>query len=579
MVMTAASQNSVAQSIPASRVRKGLEQDFNSLDAQREACEAFVVSQKREGWLLSPEMYDDGGFSGGTLERPAFQRLLSDISAGKVDVVVVYKVDRLTRSLSDFAKIVEIFDKNAVSFVSVTQQFNTTSSMGRLTLNILLSFAQFEREVTGERIRDKIAASKKKGMWMGGMPPLGYDVQDRKLIVNAEEAETVRHIFRRYLELKSVRLLKADLDAHGIVSKARKASDGHAYGSKPLARGALYLMLQNRIYRGETVHKDKSYPGEHDAIVDERLWNEVQVILRTNRIERADGSTDNRPSMLAGLLFDAQGERMSPSHASKRGTRYRYYVSRSLIDGTAKTAAGGQRIPAVALETLISRNVRGWLADPRKLHHLVEGEVPNAVRQKRLIDRASQFATAWNDLSADDMYIFIRAIVVRIQVHAERIEVALDRTRLLRWLDGKQQDEVRSMGGDQSQSEPDAVVLSIPARLRRAGKEMRLIVDDGSEPPTPDPALIRLLIRAHGIRDQLLQDRSLTLEEIAKSHGFVPSYATRLFRLTLLAPDIIAALIGGQQPPGLTARRLMDDTRLPLDWNEQRHALGFARSL
>ena len=205
---------------------EGLEQDFNSLDAQREACEAFVVSQKREGWVLLPEMYDDGGFSGGTLERPAFQRLLADVSAGKIDVVVVYKVDRLTRSLSDFAKIVEVFDKNGVSFVSVTQQFNTTTSMGRLTLNILLSFAQFEREVTGERIRDKIAASKKKGMWMGGQPPLGYDVKDRKLVVNEHEAETVRHIFRRYLELKSVRLLKADLDAQGIVSKARTASDG-----------------------------------------------------------------------------------------------------------------------------------------------------------------------------------------------------------------------------------------------------------------------------------------------------------------------------------------------------------------
>jgi DNA invertase Pin-like site-specific DNA recombinase len=558
---------------------EGLEQDFNSLDAQREACEAFVASQKREGWVLLPEMYDDGGFSGGTLERPAFQRLLADVSAGKVDVVVVYKVDRLTRSLSDFAKIVEVFDKNGVSFVSVTQQFNTTSSMGRLTLNILLSFAQFEREVTGERIRDKIAASKKKGMWMGGQPPLGYDVKDRKLVVNTQEAETVRQIFRRYLELKSVRLLKADLDAHGIVSKARMASDGSAYGSKPLARGALYLMLQNRIYRGETVHKDKSYPGEHDAIVDERLWNEVQVILRTNRIERADGRADNRPSMLAGLLFDAQGERMSPSHANKRGTRYRYYISRSLIDGTAKTSIGGQRIPAVALEALIVRNVRQWFADPGKIHQFLGGEVSDAIRQKRLIDRANKFAATWNDLSADDVHVFIRAVTARVQVHAERIEVALERGRLLRWLDGKRQDDDRSTGRDRSASESDSVVISIPVRLRRAGKEMRLVVDDGSEQPHPDPALIRLVIRAHGIRDQLLHDRSLMLEEIAKSHGFVPSYATRLFRLTLLAPDIVAAVLGGRQPPELTARKLMDDTRLPLDWNEQRRTLGFVQPL
>ena len=262
---------------------EGLEQNFNSLDAQREACEAYIASQKHEGWTILPEIYDDGGFSGGTIERPAFRRLLVDVGEGKIDVVVVYKVDRLTRSLSDFAKIVEIFDKRNVSFVSVTQQFNTTTSMGRLTLNILLSFAQFEREVTGERIRDKIAASKKKGMWMGSLPSLGYDVKDRRLVINEAEAKTVRHIFQRYTELKSVRLLKADLDARGIVSKPRNASDGTRYGEKPLARGALYLMLQNRIYSGDTVHKDMSYPGEHEAIVDEALWSEVQAILTERR--------------------------------------------------------------------------------------------------------------------------------------------------------------------------------------------------------------------------------------------------------------------------------------------------------
>ena len=289
-------------------------------------------------------------------------------------------------------------------------------------------------------------------------------------------------------------------------------------------------------------------------------------------------ATDNRPSLLTGILFDAQGERMSPTHATKRGTRYRYYVSRSLIDGTANTSAGGQRIPAVALEALITRSTRDWLADPGKIHQVIGNEVPDAITQKRLIDRAIKFAAAWNDLPAHDVHAFIRTVTVRVQVHAERIEVALDRARLLRWLDGKQQDEDRSTGRDPSESEPDPVVISIPVRLRRAGKEMRLVVDDGSEQPLPDPALIRLVIRAHGIRDQLLHDRSLTLDEIAKSHGFVPSYATRLFRLTLLAPDIVAALLGGRQPPELTARKLMDDTRLPLDWNEQRRALGFVQS-
>ena len=252
---------------------EGLEQQFNSLDAQREACEAYVVSQKHEGWSALPTLYDDAAYSGGTMDRPALQKLLADIRARKVDVIVVYKVDRLTRSLADFAKIVEVFDAHNVSFVSVTQAFNTTTSMGRLTLNVLLSFAQFEREVTGERIRDKIAASKKKGMWMGGLPSLGYDVKERKLIVNEAEASTVRHVFRRYVELGSVRALKAELDVAGVVSKLRFASDGSVYGGKSLSIGALYLMLQNRIYRGEIVHKGVAYPGEQAAIIEEDLWS------------------------------------------------------------------------------------------------------------------------------------------------------------------------------------------------------------------------------------------------------------------------------------------------------------------
>ena len=252
---------------------EGLEQAFNSLDAQREACAAFVLSQKHEGWVVLPALYDDGGFSGGTIDRPALQRLLGDIREGKVDVVVVYKIDRLTRSLFDFAKIVEAFDARGVSFVSITQQFNTTTSMGRLTLNVLLSFAQFEREVAGERIRDKIAASKKKGMWMGGLPSLGYDVQNRKLVVNEEEARIVVHIFRRYVELRSVRALQTELDAAGIRSKRRILADGNPFGGQKLSRGALYLMLQNRIYRGEITHKGNAYPGEHQPIVDKVLWD------------------------------------------------------------------------------------------------------------------------------------------------------------------------------------------------------------------------------------------------------------------------------------------------------------------
>src|SRR6202030_3364328 len=336
---------------------EGLEQAFNSLDAEREACAAFILSQKHEGWTVLPTLYDDGGFSGGTMERPALKRLIADIEAGQIDVVVVYKVDRLTRALSDFAKLVEVFDRRGVSFVSVTQQFNTTTSMGRLTLNVLLSFAQFEREVTGERIRDKIAASKKKGMWMGGMPPLGYRANDHKLIVVQSEAATVRHISRRYAALGSVRLLQQELEAHRIRSKRWTSTAGRRWGGKPIVRGALYRMLQNRIYRGEIVHKDQHYPGEHMPIVDEALWDEAQVKLAANAVEHHNGEKMKNASLLAGLLFDRQGHRITPPHAIKNGARYRYYVSRPLISESRADTPDGLRPPPGDIEQLVPTRI------------------------------------------------------------------------------------------------------------------------------------------------------------------------------------------------------------------------------
>ena len=380
---------------------EGLEQAFNSLDAQREACAAFILSQKHEGWTVLPTLYDDGGFSGGTMDRPALQRLLDDIRAGKVDVVVVYKIDRLTRSLFDFAKIVEAFDARGVSFVSITQQFNTTTSMGRLTLNVLLSFAQFEREVAGERIRDKIAASKKKGMWMGGLPSLGYDVQNRKLVVNEEEVLTVLHIFRRYVQLRSVRALQAELDAAGIRSKQRILANGTPYGGQKLSRGALYLMLQNRIYRGEITHKGNAYPGEHPALVDKVLWDQVQAILAENRVNREVGSYAKQPSLLAGLAFDETGERLTPSHAVKKGTRYRYYVSRSLIIGTAKDRSKGRRIPAANLESLVITRLRTFLSDQGAILNAIRDEHADGAGQNRLIGRGRQIAEELGTFAPD----------------------------------------------------------------------------------------------------------------------------------------------------------------------------------
>ena len=296
--------------------------------------------------------------------------------------------------------------------------------MGRLTLNILLSFAQFEREVTGERIRDKIAASKKKGMWMAGLPSLGYDIKDRRLVINEAEANMVRHIFRRYTELKSVRLLKEELDALGIVSKPRIASDGTRYGERPLARGALYLMLQNRIYRGEIMHKDKSYPGEHEAIIDEALWSEAQAILTENRTDRMLGTAEKQVSLLSGILFDARGERMTPTHATKNSTRYRYYISRSLLAGTVKHS--GQRIPASSLEVIVIGRIRNWLGDRTAMLNIIQSNTVDAATQKRLMDRLDQCMATWHELKVDDVRKFMLSIVARIQVHVDRIDISLN---------------------------------------------------------------------------------------------------------------------------------------------------------
>lgn len=550
---------------------EGLEQDFNSLDAQREACEAFIASQKHEGWVALPSHYDDGGYSGGTLERPALQRLLADIRGSKVDVVVVYKIDRLTRSLLDFAKIVEVFDAHDVSFVSVTQAFNTATSMGRLTLNVLLSFAQFEREVTGERIRDKIAASKRKGMWMGGYPPLGYDVKDRKLVVNETEAETVRYIFRRYQDLGSVRVLKQHLDQAGIVSKRRTAPDGRSYGGKSLARGALYHMLQNRFYHGEIVHKAQAYPGEHEPIIDEGLWQKVQATLAANRVDRGAGNGYHKVSLLAGLIYDARGEPMTPTHAVKKGVRYRYYVSKSLVTEGVKAARRGQRIPAAHIEALVIGWIRAWLADPVAVLNAVQCHEPDAVAQKRLLEEAARLAASWQELDADRLRAILSATVTRVQVHSERVDVTLDQMGLAFWLNGKAQTQPAHSGGDER--ERHLMVLTIPARLKRAGIEMRLVVEDGSEPANVDPGLVRLLLRAHAIRSRLLEAPSLPLKEIAAEEGISSSYVTRLLRLAFLAPDIVTAILNGKHPQQLTANRLMDDTRLPLDWTEQRQLI------
>src|SRR5437588_5250704 len=478
---------------------EGLDQEFNSLQAQREACEAFINSQRHEGWVCQCAAYDDGGFSGATMERPALQRLLADIAAGRIDTIVVYKIDRLTRSLADFAKIVEILDQRNASFVSVTQQFNTTTSMGRLTLNVLLSFAQFEREVIGERIRDKIAASKRKGMWMGGVPPLGYRVQDRKLVVIDSEAEIVRFVFRRYAALGSVRLLKEELEGLGIKSKSWTSASGRLIGGNPFSRGALYLMVQNRTYLGEIVHKRQSHSGEHPPIIDQPLWDAVQAQLASNATERNSGKLTRQPSLLTGMLFDGDGNRMTPSHAVKKGTRYRYYVSRPLITKDRTENSAGLRIPAADIEQLVSDRVHRWLLDPGSIYKSTSARLADASIQQRLVARAADLSKHWPELPAARKRAVLAALIERIEVRVDQIDIRLRPQRLSALLD--------PAATSQGVTDDETEILSVPVRLRRAGREIQMVID-GTGPSAvakPDARLIKLLLKAHRFNARLAE--------------------------------------------------------------------------
>jgi site-specific DNA recombinase len=548
---------------------EGLEQEFNSLQAQREACEAFIKSQRHEGWACLPDVYDDGGLSGATMERPALQRLLAEIQAGRVDIVVVYKVDRLTRSLADFAKIVEILDAKGASFVSVTQQFNTTTSMGRLTLNVLLSFAQFEREVTGERIRDKIAASKEKGMWMGGVPPLGYQARDRGLVIVDSEAATVRYIFGRYAELGSIRLLKEELEARGLTSRCWTSASGRLWGGKPFARGALYLMLQNRIYRGEIIHKERSYPGEHAAIIDRELWDAVQARLTDNAAQRKAGGRTAQSSLLAGMLFDGEGNRMTPSHAVKKGTRYHYYVSRPLIIKDQAESSAGLRIPAGEVEQLVASRVRQWLLDPGSIYQAISAWLPEPSTQQRLVARAAEIGRQWSELPPARRCAVLTTLIERVEVRVDQVDIHL-RPRGLGVL-------FDVAAASQSILGEETVILSVPARLRRAGMEIRMLIN-GTDPfavVKPDGRLIKLLVRAHRFNTTLVQSEGLAFAALAVRAGVSRSYFTRVVRLSYLAPDITQAILEGRQPRDLTAEKLVAHSRLPLAWRDQRTALGF----
>lgn len=393
---------------------EGLEQEFNSLDAQRESCEAYIASQRSEGWVPVRDHYDDGGISGGTLERPALQRLLADIEDGLVDVVVVYKIDRLSRSLMDFAKLVEVFDRNQVTFVSVTQSFNTTTSMGRLTLNVLLSFAQFEREVTAERIRDKFAASRAKGIFMGGVPPMGYDVKARKLIVNDDAAANVLYIFKRFVEIGSGTILLRELAQRGITTRQ----------GKPITKGFLYRMLNNRAYLGEAVHKGTSYPGEHDAIIDRELWDAVRTILKESPRVRANRSRANTPALLKGLLWGVNGAAFSPSHTRKNGKLYRYYVSQTLLRQGAGACTMG-RISAAEVEGTVVEQLRSIFRQPEAIVGAWKTAVKSCptVQEEEAREALTSLDPLWEELFPAEQARIVQLLIDKVIVGSAGLDV------------------------------------------------------------------------------------------------------------------------------------------------------------
>lgn len=515
---------------------EGLEQSFNSLHAQREACEAFIVSQRHERWQVLSKHYDDGGFSGGSMERPALKELLADITHGKIDTVVVYKVDRLTRSLSDFAKIVERFDQESVSFVSVTQQFNTTSSMGRLTLNVLLSFAQFEREVTGERIRDKIAASKRKGMWMGGNVPLGYDLKNRQLLVNESEAKTVRYIFSSYLTLGHVSKLKSHLEEKSICSKTGTA----------FSRGALYHLLRNRLYIGEIPHKGEAHRAQHQPIIDKAVWVRVDEQLRSNI--QGEKRVAAAAESLAGFLFDEHGNRYTPTHSTKGGKRYRYYTSQGEIRKDRPSPAL-KRLPAHELEQVILSHFSKWLDSEAVLT-----ELPNGASRAALGQVKNQWRAAGTTHKIATLKLFLRSITIL----PDQIEAETSLDHLVK-------------GGTGSGPLTKPMTVRWPLSMKSIRGSATIDWAPGNE--RFSPALIKMIVRARMWAQALTSGEAKGLQELEKLTGLTDRYISKVLRACTLAPDLVEAALSGQQSAQLTTKQLMNAT-YPLDWRRQRELFG-----
>jgi site-specific DNA recombinase len=542
----------------------GLEQEFNSLDAQYDACTAYALSQRHEGWTVTKDRYDDGGFSGGNLERPGLRRLLADIEAGKVDIILLYKIDRLTRSLSDFAKIVEILDRKCASFVSITQSFNTTTSMGRLTLNMLLSFAQFEREVTGERIRDKIYASKRKGIWMGGPVPLGYDVIDRKLVANEFEAEQVRHIMQLYLKVGSVPELVDVLAKNGSHTKVQQRKDGGTRGGVHFKRGNLYHLLSNRIYRGMTVHKGEAFEGEHDAIVSEELWNQVQVKLAKQGQGGSSRKVSARTGVLTGLIYNAEGTSMVLTHTQKGNRRFHYYANRyeALGDSTAS------RVNARDIEDIVVAQLSQTLALGIQVQSVLLDGTYTADQLHNVISRCRQLGTELTGAKYIRKQAIIRNVLDRVELYEDRVVIKIDNRSLLNAI---------AADGSIQPSSSDLMIEREAIRLRR-GKALRLIIpatSAGEGVSLSDDKLVMLLAESRAIMAQIATNPDKSVPTLAAEQGRCRVRMMKVAKLVCLDPYIVTAIVEGRQPLNLSPGKLLA-ADLPLAWAEQRRVLGFS---
>lgn len=539
---------------------EGLDQAFNSLDAQREACEAYIKSQKHEGWKLLPQKYDDGGYSGGNMDRPALALLLEEIRAKRVDIVVVYKVDRLTRALSDFARMVELFDSHGVSFVSITQQFNTTTSMGRLTLNVLLSFAQFEREVTAERIRDKIAASRKKGMWMGGSVPLGYDVRDKKLVINEDEAKTVRGLFNRYLELGSVRQLMDAIDRSKIVTKVHRPIGKPTTGGKPFTRGGLYYLLTNPIYAGNVRHKNAVHSGEHESIIEPTIWLAVQDMLAKNASNRRSSANVKSPHLLTGLVFDETGDRLSPSHASKKGRRYNYYVSKRLTEKSRENE-DGWRLPAHELETITIDAIKVFIGDQKWLSDALKLRGLSAHDQTDIRGKAENLAAELDAAPDGDRKSVLAVMIKSITLGSGSLTIQMFRSALMSVLRGKPTITAES---DQT------IAIKVPITIGRRGMETKLVIA-GANPTrsSVDPNLVELVAQAHCWFALLTSGECQTVREVAEKGQADETDVSRILQLAFLAPAVVQSIAQGRHQGNLTSTRLKRLTKISFDWKAQ----------